>query len=264
MGLTQEKKYSLLQALLLWLGGTLGFLCVLPYTFDFMEPELIAKSKEVGLSLHKLLAISAIQNAVFLALMIFLGLHFSKKVGFTTPFLDHLVGLRKIRLKERFLEILKPSLFWGLGLGALILAINFALSPWLPEVLQGSGPTRTNEALYGFLASFYGAINEEIYMRLGLLSLLIFGLNRIFKQEKSERIFWSANLITAFLFALGHLPATKMVTDLTSLVVFRGLFLNGIPSLVFGHLYRKHGLETAMLCHFFVDIVLHVLTKIFS
>lgn len=50
-----------------------------------------------------------------------------------------------------------------------------------------------------------------------------------------------------------------MVTKLTPMVVVRGLLLNGIPGVVFGFLYMNYGLEAAMLSHFSLDILIHLI-----
>jgi len=50
---------------------------------------------------------------------------------------------------------------------------------------------------------------------------------------------------------------------LTLAVVGSTIAMNGMISLLFGWLYWKHGIESAMLSHFFVDIVLKVVTVLF-
>jgi len=46
-------------------------------------------------------------------------------------------------------------------------------------------------------------------------------------------------------------------------VVTRALLLNGIPGLACGYLYVRYGLEAAMLSHFSLDIVLHLIATPF-
>ncbi|MBU7029500.1 MAG: CPBP family intramembrane metalloprotease, partial [Theionarchaea archaeon] len=71
---------------------------------------------------------------------------------------------------------------------------------------------------------------------------------------------WSANILAAVIFGLGHLPtAIAIGIPLTALFVTRTVVLNGIGGVAFGWLYWKQGLESAMMAHFTVDIVLHVL-----
>jgi Type II CAAX prenyl endopeptidase Rce1-like len=62
----------------------------------------------------------------------------------------------------------------------------------------------------------------------------------------------------AVLFGLGHLPATAAVAPLSAALLVRAVVLNGAAGLVFGELYKRHGLEWAMASHFGVDIVAHV------
>jgi membrane protease YdiL (CAAX protease family) len=42
-------------------------------------------------------------------------------------------------------------------------------------------------------------------------------------------------------------------------VVFRALLLNGIPGVACGYLYVRYGLEAAMICHFSLDILIHLI-----
>ena len=112
----------------------------------------------------------------------------------------------------------------------------------------------------GFLASFYGGIAEEIILRLFFMTLIVWIFSKFKKTNviKNNFIMWSSIIIAALLFGVGHLPATAALTSLTPLVIFRALLLNGIGGIVFGWLYWKKGLESAMIAHFFADIILHV------
>lgn len=112
----------------------------------------------------------------------------------------------------------------------------------------------------GLLASLYGAINEEVLLRLFLLTSVYFLLNKFLKVHKDHRsyTFWTANCITALLFALGHLPASFQIAAPTEMQIVRILFLNGMAGLVFGWMYWTRGVWAAMIAHFVADLVLHV------
>jgi membrane protease YdiL (CAAX protease family) len=71
--------------------------------------------------------------------------------------------------------------------------------------------------------------------------------------------FWIAIILISVVFGLGHLPMTAKFQQITALVVFRAVVLNGIAGVVFGWLYWKKGLESAMIAHFSTDIILHVI-----
>ena len=55
------------------------------------------------------------------------------------------------------------------------------------------------------------------------------------------------------------MPITSAITQITPLIIARAIILNGIGGIVFGWLYWKKGLESAMVSHFTSDMVLHVL-----
>jgi membrane protease YdiL (CAAX protease family) len=114
----------------------------------------------------------------------------------------------------------------------------------------------------GLLASFYGGIGEEILLRLGLMSVLAWLGHFVSKTDDGRPtlvVLWTANILAAVLFGLGHLPATAALFPITPLVVTRAIVLNGFIGIVAGYLYFEHGLEAAMLSHFSADIVLHVI-----
>lgn len=117
-----------------------------------------------------------------------------------------------------------------------------------------------------FLSSFYGGINEEVLMRLFFLSLTLWLLKKISRTQTlrpAPVFFWSANIIIALLFGVGHLPVVKLMMEITPMVLAATITLNGIAGLLFGYLYWRRGIEAAMLAHFSADIVLHVVGPMF-
>jgi membrane protease YdiL (CAAX protease family) len=76
-------------------------------------------------------------------------------------------------------------------------------------------------------------------------------------------VFVIANVISALLFAASHLPATVLMGGLTPWLVFRCFLLNGGFGLVFGWIYRKHGIAYAMLAHALFHIVSKIIWFVF-
>ena len=68
-------------------------------------------------------------------------------------------------------------------------------------------------------------------------------------DKPTARVLVTANVIAAFLFAAGHMPATLSMLGSTPLIIFRCFLLNGGVGLLFGYLYRKYGLRYAMIAH---------------
>jgi membrane protease YdiL (CAAX protease family) len=135
-------------------------------------------------------------------------------------------------------------------------------APWLPDALL---PRSSPSPWLGFLGSFYGGIAEELLLRLGLMTLLVWVGTKITRSKHfSSAVIWIAIALTALLFGALHLPTTAQLVPLTAIVVTRALLLNGIPGLLFGWLYWRKGLEAAMVAHFSCDIVLHVIAVALS
>ena len=131
--------------------------------------------------------------------------------------------------------------------------------------VQGGGRGVQTTPWQGFLASFYGGINEEVLLRLFLMTLLAW-LGKFVSHTADGRptagVLWVANILAAVMFGLGHLPATAAVMTITPLVVLRAIVLNGLLGIGFGYFYTKYGLESAILSHFSADIILHVVFSI--
>jgi membrane protease YdiL (CAAX protease family) len=135
----------------------------------------------------------------------------------------------------------------------------FVFGPSMPSVYTA---TRRGITWQGLPASLNGGITEELLMRLFLLSLLGLGARRLLTPAAKglpAAPFWVANCLVALLFGLAHIPGALASVPLTATVWAYAIVLNGICGIVFGWLYWRKGLEAAMLAHFTVDIVLHVI-----
>ena len=98
----------------------------------------------------------------------------------------------------------------------------------------------------------YGAVIEEVMLRLFMMSLVAFVLHLLFERKRegvSTAVLVAANVASALLFAAGHLPVNDVMFGLTPVIVIRCMLLNGAFGLAFGWLYRKHGLRYAMIAH---------------
>jgi membrane protease YdiL (CAAX protease family) len=227
---------------------------MIPYSLTLQAPKL----KELPIPLQVLIPIQVVQNAIFIAIAVGVGLLLAQRTGLGAPLLE--AWLSGERIGQRLKAIVLPAVILG-AMVALVVIIFDALifASRVPKILTQSPQI---PAWQGFLASFYGGITEELFMRLGLFSLLVWLLTKIRRTAQglpSAIILWTANILVALLFGLGHLPATAALVPLTPLVVIRAVALNGPASLVFGYLYWTRGLEAAMLAHFMADVVLHAI-----
>ena len=98
----------------------------------------------------------------------------------------------------------------------------------------------------------YGGIVEELLLRWGLMSLLVWLAWRIGGSGRvvASWCYWTGAALAAALFAAGHLPLLYfLLPDPPSSMVVLVLAGNAVPGLLFGWLYWKRGLEAAMIAH---------------
>ncbi len=247
----------------LWVGGMFGVVCVLPYVVRLQRATLQAAIEQTGLPLPMLLALSVAQAAVVLAIAVATGAWASRRIGLGAPLLESFA--QGGTLPRGTTRILARSVGLGVLCGGGIIALEwFFFVPLDPGGIGTLQEQAGHPPVWeGLLAGFYGGIAEELQLRLFLLSLLALGLRRVGRLVRpSQRsllpgwAFWGANVIAAALFGLGHLPATAALIPLTGIVVVRAVVLNGSAGLVFGWLFRRHGIETAMAAHFAADLLL--------
>lgn len=221
------------------------FVCL--YQFEMFPPEILEEAvAQVG-SIGIVWAITIVQNVGLIMFCCFFGYILAGKLGLLKP----------LRLEKRALAVTMIS--------SLIGGIIFSLDPWtFGSVIEGvKDSTAAGMTLYGVIASIlYGGIVEELLMRLFFMSLIAFLIFKIFckgREEVPEKVLVIANIVAALLFAAGHLPATfTEFGELTPMILVRCFLLNGAFGLLFGRLYRKYGLQYAMLSH----ATLHIVSKI--
>lgn len=242
-------------------AGVLAVVALIPYALTLQGSML--KQYPLPIPLAVLVPLQILQNAILIGGFVALGMWLAPKVGLGTPLLVEWTTGEPVA--PGLLRTLPLSVLWGVMASVLVIFLDAKIfAPHLPHIAHAEA---ANPAAWkGFLASFYGGIDEEIFLRFGIMTLLVLGLGRIFRTAERRPAgvaFWLANVIAALLFGLGHLPATAMLMPLTKFVVLRALLLNGIGGVVFGVLYWKRGLESAMVSHFAADLILHVAAPLF-
>jgi membrane protease YdiL (CAAX protease family) len=210
-----------------------------------------------------LILIGAVENFLLLAFTLWLGLKLSRRLGLGAPLLEAWVTKKPVS-KTEVRAALKSGALSGLLVGAgLLLALVWLSSrlPNLPPVVVANLPLWKR-----VLLCFYGGIYEELLTRLFLLTLLAWLFDRGWRKREpglSNPAFWLANFLAALLFGLGHLPTASLFLPITTLVIVAAILFNGVAGVTFGYLYRRRGLEAAMLAHFIADFVIYVVGSSF-
>ena len=201
-----------------------------------MSPSLI---KLVGL----------IQPTIIVAAAAVVGVLLAEKVSLSAP------AFEAFARRDSITTALRPQVVPGL-VGGLIGAIA-VLSSWivsraaLPQDFVAHAE-QFNRLLPIPTRLLYGGITEEVLMRWGLLTFLVWACWRLFQhgqgRPKSGYLV-AAILVSSIVFGLGHLP---IALALGSLNLSIGLFIvtaNSIFGLIAGYLYWRKGLEAAIIAH---------------
>ena len=219
--------------------GLIGGYAVGLYQLESFPPEMKQEIYAQGFTDALLGLVTAVQSAGYGLILGAAGIWLGKKTGLwkderhiaRRPLLAALI----ISAVGGLALILPDLLFFGRYEPALLGV--FAVKPTIPYLLA----TVT-----------YGAVIEEVMLRLFMMSLVAYVLHLLFERKREvagTAVLMAANVIAALLFAAGHLPANDMMFGLTPVIVFRCFLLNGVFGLAFGWLYRRFGLRYAMIAH---------------
>ncbi len=208
------------------------------YLYDTYPAEMIQEMNNQGITKELLGVVSALQSLGYGVVLGVLGILLSKKIGLWK---DE-IHIEKNGLKE----IIIVSIVGGCSM----ILFDFFLFNRYSQAIADSYLIKPTFSF--ILASItYGGVIEEVMLRLFFMSLIALILNIVLNKNKemTDTILIIANIISALLFAAGHLPATIMMIGLTPMILFRCFLLNGGIGLLFGRLYRKYGIYCAMLAH---------------
>jgi membrane protease YdiL (CAAX protease family) len=235
-------------------GGLLGVLAILPLASEMVRTLPVAQAgPPMPMPLVFLLALA--QNGLLLAVAIGVGMTLAPRVGLTMPVIE---ALARRTPAPSYGGTALRAVGLGAATGAAMIGIEAVLFArhLTPPLLDYFEIPLWKRLLAGIV---YGGITEELLMRLFLLSLLASLLGRWWKTPEGRPAagaMWTAIVLVALLFGLGHLPATSLMTPLTPPVVARAFVLNGVAGVAFGWLYWRRGLEAAMLGHMGTHLVL--------
>jgi membrane protease YdiL (CAAX protease family) len=238
--------------------GLPGVLSLVPVAQRQLEAVDLGAS---GLTVELLVFAALAQTALLLAASVALGLATAPKVGFVSLLVDRISGGAPV---GRQLGRQAPlAIGLGLGTGGALLLLDAVLLPMSgvdAEAFKGAALDPIRQLLLGL---FYGGITEELLMRWGLMSLFAWLGSRLPGWRTSSGrpnagVVWSAILVTALLFGIGHLPALAAAVPLTPVLVMRTIALNALGALVFGWLFWRRSLEAAMLSHASVHVAFAV------
>ena len=251
----------------LWLtlteASAAAAVAVLPYVLQ-LQGDKLAKANEKrvaagkrAISVPAVAALTFMQSQATFGVPAYLGLRLGQRLGLGAPWLTARLHRRPVPGQARVPVIL--SLVLGSAAAALTLALDQTAFRAARKQLMQAG-MREPQAWRAALATVYGAIAEEVLMRLGLQTVLAAGFAQLAGEQSAPggATMGSAIALANLAFGAGHLPAVRGIAPLTPVLIARTIALNSLPGTVFGVLYWRRGLEAAMLAHGAADVVLHI------
>lgn len=192
--------------LLLWLLGMVGVVSLLPAL-----PSILSKlsSEDYHVTIWVIQAASLVQTGVLMAVAVLIGVFLGPQVRLSSPAAEAAVSRRSII--DALRPQIAPGLMGGIIGGVAISVFSLIFLSHLPtefvaEVRKFSLPLLTR--------LLYGGISEEVLMRLGLMTFLVWLPYRIIQKRKGEvkaGYFIVAIAISAIVFGLGHLPLARVL-----------------------------------------------------
>ncbi len=247
------KKYLTLFSLLFF-AGLLGCIIGVPLTIAALEGQSGGASVN-----HLTIWLKALAEALFLlAPASAVGIWLGKKIGLGARVLTGLINKTPGTAKQ-IRAFLAPSL-----VVALLVAIP-GLIAWFTMPRDAFGPGLANPTPFEWLLrSLSAALTEEIFFRLGLMTLFVWIARLILKKPEFEsRSLWIGNFMAALFFGAAHLPNLLSSGSPDWNMVMLVLVFNTLAGLVMGWLYMRYGLLSAVLTHFLADFVQHVMPRLF-
>ena len=269
---TIKRRFNARLFFILWLVGLAGVLSILLIDLPALIAALPMPAGAVPPELPPpalLKLVSVIQPAVLMTLAVALGGWLAPKVGLHAPAFESLAASGT----GAFLEKLKPQIVPGVIAGALggvgIVATWVIAKPFLTAEFI-SQAERFNTLLPAAVRFLYGGLAEELLLRWGLMTLLVWAGSRIAglvvrrKNDDGETdgvpsgaVVIAAIIISAVVFAMGHLPIASLLNGgLTLPLVIYVISANSLFGVIAGYLYWRRGLEAAMIAHMFAHVVL--------
>ncbi|MCP5494817.1 MAG: CPBP family intramembrane metalloprotease [Leptospiraceae bacterium] len=244
----KSKSHKIKIGLILFILGFIGVLSLLSSEFpmDQVPKEVLEKYSE-----QTLVLLSLINPTILLAISVLIGTVLYEKVELAVPLISSI--LKRENWKDILFVQLKFGLTGGVIAGLGILAISMIFTANLPKEFLELGE-KLKPSLFTRL--FYGGFTEEILLRFGLMTFVVWVVFKIHKKL-SPSVYWIGIVLATLFFAVGHFPVVFQAVGTPSLGLLVYVLLgNSLGGFVFGWLYWKKGLESAFVAHLFTHVVM--------
>lgn len=252
------KKRLFLILFLLGFAGVLSILLIDLSALVALIPATNVPPITLGIKI-----LSLVQPGVLVAVAVLIGVALASKVGLSAPAAEALAG-GKEALPALTLQLIPGAL--GGVIGALAILLTHAVFKPVLTAETVERVARFGAVLPIATRLLYGGLTEEVLIRWGLMTLIVWIIWRLFEKRLAKPTsvcFIVSILVSSLLFGLGHLPiASVVLPQLTLAVVLFVIIANSAFAIVAGYLYWKYGLESAMIAHLLCHVVLAIASRV--
>ncbi|MGB5013006.1 MAG: CPBP family intramembrane glutamic endopeptidase [Pyrinomonadaceae bacterium] len=245
---------------ILWTAGMLGVLSFLVVDLEALIravplPEGTPPVELPPAWLFKI--VSLIQPTVIVTVAVLVGVGLASRVGLHAPAAEAAAN------GEPFLQRLKPQIVPGVIAGLLsgstiVLSWVVAKPYFTNEFIERA--EEFNKLLPALTRFLFGGFTEEILLRWGFMTFLVWAAWRLFQKgigEPKAVYVIAAIIVSALVFGMGHLPLASMLAGGLSVpLVIYVITANSILGVAAGFLYWRRGLESAIIAHISAHVVL--------
>lgn len=151
--------------------------------------------------------LTLINPTIMLIVAVLIGTILYQKVNLKVPIIEKMIGVENDNLNIS--NILKYGVLGGVLSGILLSLVGLIFNPILPSEFLELGESIKPTLAARFL---YGGLTEEILMRFGLMTLIVWLASKIFMGTKPV-VYWIGIVVASIIFALGHFPIAYQAVE---------------------------------------------------
>ena len=245
--------------IVLWSAGMMG-------VFSLFWVKLPIPKEELTLPLAIVKLVNLITPTFLLSVAVLVGVYLAHKIGFSAPLAEAIASNTSHKILALKSQI-RPGLVGGVIGGIALSFLSLVWRSSLPSDFLDKGEELLKNTPF-LTRILYGGITEEILIRWGLMTFLVWAAWHVLQKAQGEphpTYIVIAIVISSFVFGLGHLPlAFALTTQATTSLFLYIVIGNSLFGLIAGYLYWQQGLEAAIIAHILAHVVMAIIKSLLS
>ncbi len=185
-----------------------------------------------------------------------LGIALGRRMGMGAPLIAALLARQPGSLHKLRSDVVLAA-GSGMAFGGVLILLRMISEPYLPAALPAFG---FRGVIGGLSVSLGAAVAEEVWFRLGLMTVLVWLVARALgDRDAKPNVVWPVIVITSVAFGMVHLPQLLSYGAGSPFAIAGTILGNSVVGILYGWCYWRRSLVAAIIAHFAVDVVLHVL-----